>query len=330
MSSTGSHRTGRPATLTGVARRTPWRASSRCLLAVVTAGSVLVSVASAAGAAHAKPTSRDAKAESQCAPLRAFLPGHHFPTPTSIDNPYFPLTPGTQLVFEGQANGGGAPIARRVTFTVTDLTKVIAHVRTLAVWDVDEDQGEIVESELAFFAQDDRGNVWNLGEYPEEFEEGEFVGAPSTWFARRDEAVPGVIVPGDPWSPRARSPFLEGFAPAADFLDCAMVSISKAAAAGSRICVPAGCFANVLAIDETSPLDPEGGTQVKYYARGVGNVQVSAVDDPEGETLMLARLAHLPPDQLSAARDAALELERRAYRTSKVYRRTPPLVPLGE
>src|SRR6187200_1618867 len=128
-----------------------------------------------------------------CAPLRDFFPVHHFPTPTKIDNPYFPLVPGTQYVLEGRANRGGGPLPHRVTFTVTDLTKAIGPTTGLAVWDVDEDQGEVVESELAFFAQDDRGNFWSLGEYPEEFEEGAFVGATSTWFARHAPAVPGVV-----------------------------------------------------------------------------------------------------------------------------------------
>jgi hypothetical protein len=104
-------------------------------------------------------------------------------------------------------------LPHRVTFTGTDLTKAIGHTTGLVVWDVDEDQGQVVESEVAFFAQDDRANVWSLGEYPEEFEEGAFVGAPSTWFARRRHAVPGVIVRGDPTALRARELFLEGFAP---------------------------------------------------------------------------------------------------------------------
>jgi hypothetical protein len=264
-----------------------------------------------------------------CAQLRAFLPGHHFPTPTTIDNPYFPLVPGTQYVLEGRANRGGAALPHRVTFTVTDLTKAIGHTTGLVVWDVDEDQGEVVESELAFFAQDDRGNVWSLGEYPEEFEEGAFVGAPSTWFARRRHAVPGVIVPGDPTAPRARELFLEGFAPEIDFLDCAKVSSPNDPERRPRVCVPAGCFDNVLTIDETSPLDPEGGTQVKDYAPGVGNVRIGAVDDPEGETLVLTRVVHLDAQGLAAARAEALKLEQRAYEVSDVYRRTPPMVPLG-
>jgi hypothetical protein len=51
---------------------------------------------------------------------------------------------------------------------------------TVAVWDRDFQDGELVEEELSFFAQDDGGTVWNFGEYAEEYEDGEFVGAPNT------------------------------------------------------------------------------------------------------------------------------------------------------
>jgi hypothetical protein len=70
-----------------------------------------------------------------------------------------------------------------VVFTVTDLVKVVDGVTSRVVHDVDRQDGEVTEAELAFFAQDDRGNVWNLGEYPETFENGKFAGAPTS--ARR-------------------------------------------------------------------------------------------------------------------------------------------------
>ena len=67
------------------------------------------------------------------------------------------------LVLEGQASRGGGGAPHRVTFIVTDLTKVINGVRTVVVWDRDVSNGQLVESELAFFAQDNVGRVWNLG-----------------------------------------------------------------------------------------------------------------------------------------------------------------------
>jgi hypothetical protein len=296
--------------------------SARLVVPAAVAAAVLLF--GAGGAPAAAPS-----APTQCAPLRAFLPVNHFPAPTQIDNRYFPLAPGTQYVLQGEANRGGGALPHTVTFTVTDLTKMIGHTRTLAVWDVDEDQGQVVESELAFFAQDDRGNVWSMGEYPEEFENGQFTGAPDTWFARRQGALPGVIVPGDPSAPEARQLFSEGFAPAIDFLDCAMVVGPRQFERRPRVCVPADCYDNVLVIHETSPLDPEGGIQVKYYAPGVGNIKIGAINDPEAETLALTQLVHLDAAGLAAARAEALKLEQHAIQTNPLYARTPPMVPLG-
>jgi hypothetical protein len=51
---------------------------------------------------------------------------------------------------------------------------------------------------------------------------------------------------------------------------------------------------------------------------------VGAVDDPEGETLRLANLLQLSPQQLAEARAAALKLEARAYQVSSAYRHTAP------
>ena len=103
-----------------------------------------------------------------------------FPKTPTINNKWLPLVPGTQFVFQGQASQGGGVLPHEVIFTVTDLTKVVNGVRTLVLWDRDFSEGELLEAELTFHAQDVNGNVWNLGEYPEEYEGGVLTGAPST------------------------------------------------------------------------------------------------------------------------------------------------------
>jgi hypothetical protein len=237
-----------------------------------------------------------------------------FEDPTTINNRFLPMTPGTRYVLEGRANRGGGPLPHTVTFTVTDLQKKINGVRTLVVWDVDENEGQLVEEELAFFAQDEDGNVWNLGEYPEEFENGEFVGAPNTWIAGLEDATAGIHMLG---KPRLGASYTQGFAPAIDFLDCATVF-----AKGQRVCVPFSCFGGVLVTHETSPLDPAGGIQTKFHAPGVGIVQVGAIDDPEGETLVMTERRALSPDELVEARIRALRLDWRGRRSHELYSQT--------
>jgi hypothetical protein len=98
-----------------------------------------------------------------------------FDDPTQIDNRWFPLTPGTQFIYRGSSIVDETREPHRVVFTVTDLTKVVNGVRVLVAWDRDYASGELLESELAFFAQDNDGNVWHLGQYPEEYEAGKLV-----------------------------------------------------------------------------------------------------------------------------------------------------------
>ncbi len=84
---------------------------------------------------------------------------------TTIDNEWFPLKPGTRLVYTGTTiEDDGKAVPRRLVSIVTDLTKVIGGVRTVVVWDVDYKDGQLAETEIAFFAQDNDGNVWLVGE----------------------------------------------------------------------------------------------------------------------------------------------------------------------
>jgi hypothetical protein len=241
----------------------------------------------------------------------------NFSHPTRIDNRFLPMVPGTQLILEGQANRGAGERPHRVVFTVTDLTKKINGVRAVVIWDRDIDQGQLTESELAFFAQDDDGNVWNVGEYPEEYEDGKFAGAPSTWIAGVARAKAGIHMRGHPGPAGPR--YLQGSSPDIDFLDCAKV-IKR----DLRICVLGKCYEHVLMTDEVSPLEPGSGHQRKFHAPGVGIIKVTAVGDPEAETLALVKTVRLSPRELEEVSERALRLEKRAYRISSVYRHTPP------
>lgn len=245
----------------------------------------------------------------------------NFDSSTTIDNEWFPLQPGTQFFYEGS---DGERIPHRVVFTVTDLTKVIEGVRTVVVWDRDYSAGELVERELALFAQDNDGNVWHLGQYPEEYEEGKFAKAPA-WIAGLKGAKAGISMKVEP---RLGAPdYAQGFAPPPiNWIDRARVYRM-----GQRTCVPFDCYEDVLVTEEFERNKP-GAYQLKYYARGAGNVRVGwrGSKEEERETLVLVDLVRLSPEALAKVREAALELERRAYKISKdVYAHTPPAEPLG-
>ncbi|HSV68274.1 MAG TPA: hypothetical protein VLJ59_20595 [Mycobacteriales bacterium] len=241
-----------------------------------------------------------------------------FTHPARINNKWLPLVPGTQFTLDGQlVSDTGELVPHRVVLTVTDLTKVIGGVRTVVLWDRDFNAGQLAEAELAFEAQDNTGNVWNIGEYPEEYENGMFTGAPSTWINGVAGAKGGY---GMLAAPAVGTPvYVQGSVPAIKFLDYAQVSKT-----GQQVCVRLGCYRDVLVVDEWSPLDPTSGHQLKYYAPGVGNIRIGAVGGEQQEFLEVTKIVHLSRNELAAARAAALALDKHAYEVSKVYRGTAP------
>jgi hypothetical protein len=271
-----------------------------------------------AGATEALGQEPDPVADAGCTRIADYDASLFSSSSHRVTNRYLPLAPGSQRVFEGRSNTTGTVLPHRVTFTVTGLTKVVDGVRTAVVWDVDENDGQVAEAELALFAQDRAGRVWNLGEYPEEYPEGVFRGAPSTWFAGIEDAEPGVHMPAVPRL--GRPEYLQGSVPSIEFLDCAQVVDTEASA-----CVPVKCFDHVVVTHERSPLDPSGGIQVKSHAPGVGIFQIGALDDPEAETLVLTEFRMLGARRLREANREARTLDQRGLQCSDVYAQTTPL-----
>jgi hypothetical protein len=241
-----------------------------------------------------------------------------FGDPTTIDNEWFPFAPGMHWVYEGTSVEDAETFAHRIEFTVTDLVKEIAGVRTVVAWIVDYQDDELVEKEIAFYAQATDGTVWYLGEHPEEYDAGEFVDAP-TWVHGVEEAVAGIKMPADPRP--GQGSFSQGWALSVEFTDRGQVAGMQA-----ELCVPVECYPDVLIIDEYNPEEPNA-FQLKYYARGVGNVATGwRGADATQEELELTRFAMLDGQALAAIRREALALEAHAYEISpELYGQTQPM-----
>ncbi|GHJ43899.1 hypothetical protein Cs7R123_12410 [Catellatospora sp. TT07R-123] len=254
----------------------------------------------------------------RCAPFPAAFDPARFPG-TAVTNTWLPLTPGVRRVYQGTArDDSGHPQSHTIVSTVTSLTKTVAGVPTAVLLEQDVQAGELDEQELAFFAQDSDGNVWGLGEYPEDFEKGKFVGAPDTWIAGVDGAKAGVAMPAGP--ELGQTAYQQGDAPDIDFLDCA-----RTLQTDQRLCLKTGCHDHVMIVDEWSPLDVASGHQRKYYSPNIGNIKVTAAGDPEGETLELASVDTLDARALATVNAQARAMDRNAYQTTTVYADTPPV-----
>lgn len=238
---------------------------------------------------------------------------------STVDSPYFPLTPGMQFWFRGSSLDGKERVRHRVVFTVTDLTKVIDGVETRVIWDRDFSGGELVEAELAMFAQDTGGNVWHFGQYPEEYENGKFDKAPA-WVAGFEGARAGIAMLADP--ALGSEAYEQGFAPAPINWE----DQGRVYRVGESDCVPVECYEDVLVVEEFEPSKP-GAFQLKYYAPEVGNVRVGwrGPNDKDHEVLVLYDLVQLDEQGLAEARDEALTLDRNGYRRAEgSWGQTPP------
>ena len=221
-----------------------------------------------------------------------------------------------QYTTTGTVTSAEGTIERTVTHTVTGLTKVVDGVKTQVLWDRDYADGELVESELAFFAQSNNGDVWLFGEYPEEFENGEFIGAPNTFLSGLSGAQAGLAMHAEP---RTGTPgYVQAHAPAVQFLDCGVVVQEN-----QPTCVPTGCYDDVLVIDEHNPLEPAVGHQQKFYSAGTGLVKVTAVGGDQQETLDLVKTEQFSDAQLKEVNQEALVLDTHAYEVNADYAQTP-------
>ena len=81
-----------------------------------------------------------------------------------VDNPFFPLVPGTVYTFEGSGE--------HVVVTVTHDTKEILGITTTVVHDQVTVDGAVTEDTTDWYAQDAAGNVWYMGEQTAEYENG--------------------------------------------------------------------------------------------------------------------------------------------------------------
>lgn len=188
---------------------------------------------------------------------------------TAIDNPYWPMAPGSRWVYrETDAEGN----EQRVVVTVTDETRTVLGIEVRVVHDVVTEDGAVVEDTYDWYAQDADGNVWYLGEETAEYEDGKVVTTAGSWEAGVDGAQPGIAVPAEPEVGLSyRQEYLEGEAEDA----ATVLSLDERAEA------PAGSFEGVLLTKDYTPLHPEI-LEYKLYARGVGPVVVLGVSGGVG------------------------------------------------
>jgi hypothetical protein len=178
----------------------------------------------------------------------------------NIDNPYWPMSPGSKWVYRETDTKG---TKEKVVIEVTDKTKMIANgVKARVIRDTATDNGVPVEITDDWYAQDKDGNVWYLGEYVTNYENGKAVDHDGSFEAGVDGAQPGIVMPANPKPGMSyRQEYYKGVAEDKG----AVITVGE-----ERVEVPFGFFnKGVLMTRDLVPLEPKV-EELKFYAPEVG------------------------------------------------------------
>jgi hypothetical protein len=184
-----------------------------------------------------------------------------------VDNRYFPLPVGRKLVYTGVKDGQ----SQIDTVIVTDQTKVILGITATVVSDIATHDGSLLEKTFDYYAQDDQGNVWYLGEDTTAFLPNGKTDTSGSFLAGVDGAEPGIIMEAHPQIPDAYRQ--ECFTGQAE--DTAWV-----VAMSGSVRVPYGTVRHVLTTLEATRIEP-GAYDEKIYGPGIGIVSERSLTGPK-------------------------------------------------
>ena len=197
---------------------------------------------------------------------------------TKIDNPYWPMAVGSTWVLRETDTSGGRA---KVVIRVTGKTKRIANgITARVIRDTVTERGVPVEVTDDWYAQDDRGNIWYLGEYVTNYRDGKVLDHEGSFEAGVDGAQPGIALPAEPKPGLAyRQEYYAGVAEDRG----AVISVGE-----ERVEVPYGYFArDVLMTRDLVPTEPRV-QELKFYARGVGPLLSVHTDGDGGRAELLS------------------------------------------
>jgi hypothetical protein len=195
-----------------------------------------------------------------------------------IDNPWFPLEPGSKWRYRGVDSDGRF----RDNMRVTQRTKKIEGVRVTVVHDVVRRHRKPREITNDFYAQDHHRNVWYFGENTREVDgHGHVTSRAGSFRAGRDGARPGVLIPGHPKvGQKARQEYYKGHAE----------DHFKVLDVNAHVSTPYVSSNHAVRTREWTPLEPKV-LDNKWYVHGVGDVKEKTVKGPK-EKLHLVSFRH--------------------------------------
>lgn len=269
--------------------------------AVAVLGALALATGCGGGGASKKSASKPVHA------VQMSLVPANFGVPATGVNKWLPLKPGTQWIRDGATDVGHRRVHHQVISTVTDVSRQVDGVRTVAVLDQDIDAGQIAQQSIDYLAEDKQGNVWTLGGYTEEYEGGRFTTQRDAWLAGVKGGKPGILMQANPRA--GTPPYSIARPPGAD------PDVAEVLDNNHRTCVPLRCFKGVLLIREGKASAPDN--EFKYYAAGVGQIlNTPRKDSKHHDFEQLVNLRQLSPKGLAELSNVVVKLDRHAAVTA--------------
>lgn len=192
-----------------------------------------------------------------------------FSNPTVIDNPYFPLVPGTTFVYEPVPNDENVVNTVEVTDIIKSITVNGKTIDCLQVHDSETGDGVLSEDTLDWYAQDDDGNVWYCGEDTTAYLPGGEIDKTGSWEAGQDIAgleeiaLPGFVMLAEP---------MPGVCYQQESYPDEAEDMAKVMRLNAKVELNNGdSYEDCLETKEWSPIEL-GAIEQKIYAEGIGLV----------------------------------------------------------
>jgi hypothetical protein len=189
----------------------------------------------------------------------------------TVDNPYFPLAPGSSRRYEGQQVDAetGETVETTVRERVSPAPAEVAGAPVTVLNVAEYDNGRLAEATRDYHAQAPDGTVVYLGEDVNiyMYENGQLVSHEGAWLAGDGANQAGVFMPAEP---AVGQRFAQEQAPGV------AEDTSTVIANDLTVTTPAGTFSGCVKTQDLNPLDQS--ISYKIYCPGVGLVREESAD----------------------------------------------------
>ncbi len=197
----------------------------------------------------------------------------NFTNSANFTNPYFPMAPGKKYIFESHTAEG----LERVVVQRLAQTKTILGIVCIVVNDKVTLNGKLFEDTDDWYAQDNNGNVWYMGEYVNNYNpDGSLKDHAGSWEAGVDGAKPGIAMLANPQA---------GMSYRQEYYFNEAEDQAEVLQTGLQTIIPFGVFDNCIKTRDWTELDPDANEN-KIYAPGIGLIKAINLTDNEEETLV--------------------------------------------